>query len=689
MKVILAHIKNAKLIYLIFLVSLLALIFGFSNAKQVVFADISNGYGVIQNGVDISGDDIDSKAFYYIEWSNCSVTYNGEKQSPIAILRKNGDDSFSRDLVCNQCVDANEYTVTATSPDYEITSGNTASFVINPCEMDACSITLDTESFTYDGTPKKPSVSVTFGDSTLAPDVDYTIEYSNITNVNNEAQVSIIGKGNFRGTVHKYFSIIRGSFSSSVSISGWTFGQAANAPTVNNNPENGVISYLYSNSLNGVFDITIPSDAGTYYVKAIIAETNNYNQCETDPVQFVISAKSVAVAWNKAGSYTYNGNEQGPTATYENINGDNVSLTVSGTGTNAGDYTAEVAENAAGNNYILTNLTCVYKIEKYYTEIIWEASKFIANGTAQGPCAYVILIDGERIDLPIIGYGTEVGNYIVNIDTTALSENYALSGPLSFGYSIIEDVQPSNSVLGSLGIVFLVLFIILLVVTILFFIPLPFMEKIRLNLGFVSKAEVQKLTLANAELTQQLTTYREQYDACQTAYRSAVNSSDYELQLMDQKIGSLLIDTSKITTILEEVIKKKQITLPSVMSPRQKDGISLLKYQLQKLRSCVEVVASMGLGNASSYKEYEQRIAELLAQIETLKTTSSPSLDEHTIWWHKVGDDSYRLLGEIVKKLELAEQESEVMAKIRNSEIHEKILSFMVQVEREDPWRKN
>lgn len=694
MKTLFGRVKHRHLICLslvtLFAILFIACIFSLSNIEQVVFADTSEGYGVITNGVNISGDDIDSAAVYYIQWTNCSVKYNGEPQSPKAVLRKDGDESFIRDLSISDAdkfIGAKEYTVTAYSSSYVITDGNTASFVIYACEIGECEIIISSESISYDGSAKTPSVTVKFGNRTLQEGEDYTIDYSNNINAGDEAYISITGKGNFSGTVQKNFTIMKSDFSSTVSINGWTFGQSVNCPNVSNNPGNGDINYLYSNSVDGLFSELIPTDAGKYYVKAVITETQNYYLFETSPIQFIISSKSTSVQWNKAESYVFNGKEQCPTANYIDVNGEVISLDVSGAGTNVGDYTVEVLSDAAGGNYILTNLTCQYKIEKYSTEVIWDIEKYIANGSVQGPRAYVITIDGERIELPVIGCGTEIGNYVVSVDLASLGDNYTLSGPISFGYSIIEDIKPQSSLLGSLGIVFLVLFAVLSLAIVIFFAPLSISQKIRLSLGFISRAEKEKLLAERADLIEKLNTTQSQL----VSYKRELEDRNYELHLIDLKIEKLLTATARTTKKLDDTIKKARVTVQSVTPPYQKDNISLLQYELQRLQIGVEAVAFMGIGHSSSSVEYEQRISALIAQIEEFeKQKGIPQNEgEYETWWHKVGSASYALLGEIGKTLKLIESENnDAMAKIYGVKSLKKINDFMQQVDSENPRRK-
>lgn len=100
-----------------------------------------------------------------------------------------------------------------------------------------------------------------------------------------------------------------------LAISGWTYGEYNDDPIDENNPTNnlptataldGTIVYLYSASETEGYAETVPTDAGTYYVKATVAASKNWNEVESAPVKFVI-AKQTVVAPTSGGEATYTG----------------------------------------------------------------------------------------------------------------------------------------------------------------------------------------------------------------------------------------------------------------------------------------------------------------------------------------------------------------------------------------------
>ena len=75
-------------------------------------------------------------------------------------------------------------------------------------DISGCALRLSQMSFTYDGTEKKPTVTLKDGDKTLTEGTDYELSYAN--NVDpGTATVTITGKGNYAGTASATFAIVK------------------------------------------------------------------------------------------------------------------------------------------------------------------------------------------------------------------------------------------------------------------------------------------------------------------------------------------------------------------------------------------------------------------------------------------------------------------------------------------------
>lgn len=73
-------------------------------------------------------------------------------------------------------------------------------------------------------------------------------------------------------------------------INGWIYGEQAN--TLKASAKFGDTVYSYSASKDGPYTYKVPTDAGTWYAKAIVAETGNYTGLE-DIIRFTITPKSI------------------------------------------------------------------------------------------------------------------------------------------------------------------------------------------------------------------------------------------------------------------------------------------------------------------------------------------------------------------------------------------------------------
>jgi len=73
-------------------------------------------------------------------------------------------------------------------------------------DLSKCTVSLSASTYTYDGTAKKPSVTVKNGTTVLTAGTDYTVSYSNNINAGT-AKVTLTGKGSCTGTVSKTFKI--------------------------------------------------------------------------------------------------------------------------------------------------------------------------------------------------------------------------------------------------------------------------------------------------------------------------------------------------------------------------------------------------------------------------------------------------------------------------------------------------
>ena len=100
-------------------------------------------------------------------------------------------------------------------------------------------------------------------------------------------------------------------FTQPLTITGWTYGETANTPTAV--AKYGTIKYTYSNTADGTYTEEVPTNAGTYYVKATVEETDKYTGLESDAVEFLIGKKILTNDnITKIADQTYTGEEIKP-----------------------------------------------------------------------------------------------------------------------------------------------------------------------------------------------------------------------------------------------------------------------------------------------------------------------------------------------------------------------------------------
>ena len=130
---------------------------------------------------------------------------------------------------------------------------------------------------------------------TITPKTNYTVKgiaengytvsgAETVTNETNSATVTAV-----YSATGSYDTVDTNEFIKPLEIVGWTYGDTQNAPTAT--AKYGTIKYTYSTAADGEYSEIVPTDAGTYYVKAKVEETDKYTGLESDAVEFVIGKK--------------------------------------------------------------------------------------------------------------------------------------------------------------------------------------------------------------------------------------------------------------------------------------------------------------------------------------------------------------------------------------------------------------
>ena len=147
-------------------------------------------------------------------------------------------------------------------------------------------------------------------------DNTFTFTLKEGTRAENYEITRVYGKLKVTGVKNKFTTI---------SITGWTYGESANAPSAEA-IFGGTITYTYSDSVNDTYIADVPSNAGTYYVKAVSSASGSY-ESDTTVAAFTI-AKKLATASAVSAEKVYGENDPSLSAVYTGVlDADKTSLT--------------------------------------------------------------------------------------------------------------------------------------------------------------------------------------------------------------------------------------------------------------------------------------------------------------------------------------------------------------------------
>ena len=229
------------------------------------------------------------------------------------------------------------------------------------------------------------------------------------------------------------FYVNKAPISPKVNILGWTYGDAANTPTVEDYPGDGSISYTYTGidtAGTAYSSDQPPVNAGAYTVTATIPETDNYEGKTVDN-SFTIATKGVPLVWGNT-NLVYSGEPQMPTASVEGLVGsDTCSVNVSGAQTNANadgqKYTASLGDPQVDNpNYSINtdNGTVEFTISPksiMSAKVTLDDDKLTYNASEQPVSVSAVKIGNLTVDTYDMSgdtKGTNVGTYTLTVTGT-------------------------------------------------------------------------------------------------------------------------------------------------------------------------------------------------------------------------------------------------------------------------------
>ena len=176
-------------------------------------------------------------------------------------------------------------------------------------------VSLSSSSYTYDGSAKKPGVTVTDANGAKIASSNYSVAYSN--NVKKgTATVTVTFKGNYSGTVKKTFEINPAKVSNvKLSSTSYTYNGKTKTPSVTVKDSKG-------RKLKNGTDYTVKYSSGRKNVgRYAVKVTFKGNYSGTVKKTFKINPAKVSNVKLSSTSYTYNGKTKTPSVTVKDSKG--------------------------------------------------------------------------------------------------------------------------------------------------------------------------------------------------------------------------------------------------------------------------------------------------------------------------------------------------------------------------------
>ena len=283
-------------------------------------------------------------------------------------------------------------------------------------------------------------------------------------------------------TASAEFNIISGAvLSTKPSANTLTYNGSSQALVSEGSATGGTV--CYSLSKDGDFTPAVPSakDAGKYTVWYMVRGEGGRSDISPASVDVTISPKTVGLSWSGT-EYEYDGSSHCPSATATGLcTGDSCDVTVSGTQTDAGTYTA-TATALSNSNYVLPSaktieFTITQKSEEEKAEeeeeeveetvkekgsVSVSMAGFYYGGAQTSPVITSTTNDvkGAKVTYKPAGSADsaytptvpkEVGRYIVKVTLPANDKYNACSATAEFSINYLPTPDNAYSIKGSKG----------------------------------------------------------------------------------------------------------------------------------------------------------------------------------------------------------------------------------------------
>ena len=211
-----------------------------------------------------------------------TYTYSGEAIVPKIVVYFNAfvvPENCYR-VSCSNNISASERAeIEIASVDGRSTGSKTQFFTIRAKQLGLNDINVSgLRDFVYNGSQTEQNLTITHQNAAIS---NFSIEYIGDRTNAGRVQVKISFFGNFCGNVYLKYTISKADRDGfGVWMGDWTYGENAPSPQVQNKKEDATISFTYSTSRNGDYTSEMPTDAGSYWIKAMIEPSQNYNSAE-------------------------------------------------------------------------------------------------------------------------------------------------------------------------------------------------------------------------------------------------------------------------------------------------------------------------------------------------------------------------------------------------------------------------
>ena len=325
-------------------------------------------------------------------------------------------------------------------------SDNVVNFVITAKNIKDAVVTVTPNSYTYDGTEKKPSVAVTLDKTVLSGASAYSVGYSDNVNVGT-ATVTVTGTGNYTGTATGTFTITEATLTVKGNGYTGTYDGASHGITVDasgvTDVKDAIITYGEEAGTYNLTSSPTYKNKGEYtvYFKVSMA---NYKDA-TGSAKVVINPKSVGVVWTDT-ELTFNNGIQAPKASADSgIAGETINLRVDGGKKDVGGpYTAtasiESVKNGEVSNYTLTDTTTQFNIKlgNVSFDVDLEDTQYTYIGKAHTPTAIVKTTIGDKevaltkdVDYTV-AYANNVNAGEATVTITGIGNYKGVTKPVTF-----------------------------------------------------------------------------------------------------------------------------------------------------------------------------------------------------------------------------------------------------------------